>query len=186
MDEPTDALSGDADLALAIARGDRRAEEVLYERFSRRIFYLARRELRSHDLAEDARSETFLRVIAAIRDGRLRSAQSLASFVLQTTRFVAREAMRQRQRTSAMTDPEERAAEIAAEPVDIDMVDAVRDVVRALPPRDREFVRLFYYEELSTEAIANRLEVAPERVRLIKSRALQRLRRACAARRYFP
>ena len=43
-----------------------------------------------------------------------------------------------------------------------------------LKERDREFLRMYYYEELSKEEIAQSLGIKEERLRLIKSRALKR------------
>ncbi len=174
--EPTDA-----ELAQAIARGDRTAETVLFERFNRRVLFLARRQLRSADLAEEARSETFLRALVAIREGRLRASGALAGFILQTTRNVVYEILRQHRRTTGLRDDNEDPATIAAtgdEPPDPDLLDAVRDALADLAPRDRECLRLLYFDELPKEEIARRLHIDPERVRLVKSRALQRFRRA--------
>lgn len=170
--------SGDSELALAIARGERPAETLLYERFGPRVRYFARRGLRSADLAEDACSETFLRVVAAVRAGRLRSPQSLASFVLQTARHVVYEIGRRRLRDGGVLEDGEMDALPAKEPEvpDEDVLDAVRRTIAALSPRDRGFLRMFYYEELPKGEIARRLGIDDERVRLIKSRALQRFR----------
>ncbi len=43
-------------------------------------------------------------------------------------------------------------------------------------PRERDLLRLHYYEELPTQEIARRVGIAPERVRLVKSRALKHFR----------
>ena len=45
-----------------------------------------------------------------------------------------------------------------------------------LSDREREVLRLTYYEELSKEEISERLGIIPERVRLVKSRALASFR----------
>lgn len=169
---------GDGELALAIARGDRSAETLLYERFGPRVRYFARRGLRSPDLAEDACSETFLRVVAAVRGGRLRSPQSLASFVLQTARHVVYELGRRRRRDGRTSEDDDMDAVPAQEPEvpDEEVLQAVRRTITSLPPRDRSFLRMFYYEELPKAEIARQLGIDGERVRLIKSRALQRFR----------
>ena len=50
----------------------------------------------------------------------------------------------------------------------------MREVAGSLKPRDREFLRLYYYEDRPREEIASRLGINEERLRLIKSRALKR------------
>jgi RNA polymerase sigma-70 factor (ECF subfamily) len=170
--------STDAELALAIGRGDPDAESELYRRFGSRVLYLAQRELRSRDLAEDARSETFLRTLTALRDGTVRKPESLASFVLQTTRYVVFE-LRRRQRPDVPLNTEAAMVEAPlVETPDPETIDAVRAIIHDLSPRDRHCLRLLYYDDLPKEEIARRLGIDPERVRLVKSRALARFRRA--------
>lgn len=178
--EPGVPVASDGELAQAIARGDHAAETVLYERFASRVLFLARRELHSRELAEDARSETFLRTLTSLRQGRLRTPDSLASFVLQTTRYVVYEMRRQQRPGHApLADGEaDRLAAPRAAEIDPAIVDAVQDAVRELTPRDRSFLRMCYYDELPKDEIARRLGIDGERVRLVKSRALQRFRRA--------
>jgi RNA polymerase sigma factor (sigma-70 family) len=45
-----------------------------------------------------------------------------------------------------------------------------------LKPRERQFLRMYYYEELPKEEIARALGIKEERLRLIKSRALKSFR----------
>lgn len=177
------SASDDAELAQAIAGGDADAEARLFQRFGGRVLFLAQRELRSRDRAEDARSETFLRALTAIRDGRLQQPDKLASFILQTTRHVVYE-MRRRQRPE--TSILEQTERLSTPPVDLlaerEVAEAVRDTINELSPRDQACLRLCYYDELSTDEIARRLDIESERVRLVKSRALQRLRKVFASR----
>ena len=53
---------------------------------------------------------------------------------------------------------------------------AMEMVLQRLKPRDRDFLRLYYYEEMSKEEISARLGIDPDRVRLVKSRALKSFR----------
>ena len=53
---------------------------------------------------------------------------------------------------------------------------AIELVISRLKPRERAFLRLFYYDELPKEEISRRLAVPEERLRLIKSRALKSFR----------
>jgi RNA polymerase sigma-70 factor (ECF subfamily) len=161
-----------------IRRGDGSAEAALYEKFARRVYYLALSELRSREDAEDVRTETFLRVLQSIRQDRLRSPEALASFVLGTANNVIREFVRQRTRTEPLTDS---TIESAADPHDSPFLDpiaqnTIEQVARRLKPREQAFLRMYYYEELSKEEIASRLGIDEDRVRLIKSRALKSFR----------
>lgn len=169
-----------AELVEGVRAGDPRAESELYSRFGPRVWYLALRELRSRDRAEDVRSETILRVLVALREGRLRSADALPAFVLQTARNVMQEAWRASRRTVALEDSG--LSEPAADTIFEDGLQrrALAQALDGLSERDQAVLRLYYYEELSREEIAERLGLMVARVRLVRSRALQRFRAAYA------
>ena len=60
--------------------------------------------------------------------------------------------------------------------VDEDVVHAIELTIRRLKPREREFLRLHYYEDLDKEEIARRIGIDAERVRLLKHRSLKSFR----------
>jgi len=168
----------DLQLVEEIRRGDGSAEAALYEKYARRVYYVALSELRSREDAEDVRTETFLRVLQAIRQDRLRSPGALASFVLGTANNVIREYIRQRARTEPFTADTVEPAANAGNPQFPDPIAqrTIEEVARRLKPREQAFLRMYYYEELSKEEIASRLGIDEDRVRLIKSRALKSFR----------
>lgn len=167
------------DLVEKIRQGDAAAEAALYEKFSQRIYFLAVSELHSKDDAEDIRAETFLRVIQALREGKLRSADSLPSFIVGFALNIIREHVRQRYKMDSLEDYEyDVASEGSLEDVflDADTSRSIEEAVKKLKPREQEFLRLYYYEELSKEEISARLGIKEDRLRLIKSRTLQAFR----------
>lgn len=165
------------DLVSGLRACDAAAETALFDYFGPRILMLARREMGSTSAAEDVRSETLLRVLTAVRADRLRDPQALPGFVLQTARHVILETRRRDRRVVSIEEkrlPEPSVA--AVEPRDHRAVEALRQALDRLAPRDRAFLRLYYYDDLSREEIARELGIAADRVRLVKSRALQRFR----------
>lgn len=169
----------DVELVADIWAGRRPAETQLYERFAQRVFYLALRCLKRREDAEDARAETFLRVLQALRGAKLRSPEALPAFVLETVRNVIRERLRRASR-SRQIDPHDscQAAALIVDPPAFDPYAqrALEHTLREMAPRDRAFLRMYYYEDLTREEISRRLGIKEERLRLIKSRALKRFR----------
>jgi RNA polymerase sigma-70 factor, ECF subfamily len=168
----------DHEIVTSVAQGDEQAEAFLYEKYSERILFLALSERHSRADAEDIRAETFLRVLQALRAGKLRKPSSLSSFIVGIALNVMREHQRQR-----MTDPlSERENEIAGDEspdaafLDQEVAQSLTEAAAQLKPRERDFLRLYYYEELPKEEIARRLGIKEERLRLIKSRTLKRFR----------
>jgi RNA polymerase sigma-70 factor (ECF subfamily) len=162
-------------LVARIRGGDQAAVAVLHERFSARIYFIALREMRVAADAEDVRNETLFRVLEAIKGGRLASPAALPAFVVATARNVMREFGRQQRRTEPILE-RDFAAPHRDFPAEYEAQQAVESVIRKLKPRERTFLRLFYYEELSKEEISRQLGVPEERLRLIKSRALKSFR----------
>jgi RNA polymerase sigma factor (sigma-70 family) len=161
-----------------IQNGRAESETILYETFSEKVFYVALRGARSTQDADDVRAETFLRVLQAIRAKQLRSAASLPSFILGVTRNVLNE-LYARRRHGEDVSPD--GADLAAPSherffLDREVQRSVQETLESLKPRDRAVLRMCFYEELPTIEIARRAGIRPERVRLVKSRALKRFR----------
>lgn len=168
-------LSDNEQLIAGITGGDPVATSTLHDAFSDRIYFLALRDLRRREDAEDVRNETLLRVMQAIRAGRLASPDALPSYVLNTARNVIKETLRKGHRSESMED-RDFAAPDKTSPVDHTVKRAIEAVISRLKPRERDFLRLYYYDELPKEQISARLGIEEDRVRLIKSRALKSFR----------
>lgn len=157
---------------------DIRVEEII-ERldadFGARIYYLALRELRSAAAAEDARNETLVRVIAALRQGGVREMAALPGFVAGVTRNVIREQYRKKQPTEDVTE-----IEIAAEEREITVDHTERRAMeltwKRLNEREKKIIHFAFFEDLTRDEIALRMGIPAARVRLVKSRALQTFR----------
>jgi RNA polymerase sigma factor (sigma-70 family) len=169
----------DTDLVTNIQTGQAEAEAALYEKYAAKVYYLALKESRLPHDAEDVRAETFLRVLQAIRGNNLRSPASLASFILGTTRNVLHELFHRRRLAGETKEPE--AADLSTPSHEKQFLDsevqyAIEGTIVRLKPRERDLLRMHFYEELPTQEIARRAGIAPERVRLVKSRALKHFR----------
>src|SRR5688500_9068488 len=99
-------MFSDSEIAVGVAGGDAAAESALYGKYSERVFYLALSERFAREDAEDIRAETFLRVLQALREGKLRKPASLASFIVGIALNVMREDRRQRAGAEALTERE--------------------------------------------------------------------------------
>lgn len=169
----------DSELVSRIQTGEFESESALYEKYAAKVYYLALRESRSPQDAEDVRAETFLRVLQAIRRSQLRAAESLGPFILGVTRNVLRELyVRRRQQADAVPAEEAELSTPSHERLFLDQEvrAAVEKTIARLKPREQLVLRLLLYDELSPTEVARRAEIAPERVRLVKSRALKHFR----------
>lgn len=176
---PKVLLLSDTELVVNIQNGQSESEGALYEKYSAKVYYLALRESKSAHDAEDIRAETFLRVLLAIRRNQVRSPAALPGFIVGVTRNVLRELYARRSQAGTAGDQSANETAVPSHEklfLDQETQEAVKKVIENLKPRERAVLRMHYFEELPTEEIARRAAIAPERVRLVKSRALKRFR----------
>ena len=171
--------SGDTELVANIENGQTESEAALYTKYSARVYYVALRASKSPQDAEDVRAETFLRVIQTIRRKEVRSAASLPAFILGVTRNVLNE-LYARRRRAGDHEPVD-VADVGAPSheqlfLEREVQLAIQGIVQRLKPREQAVLRMHFYDELPTTEIARRAGIAPERVRLVKSRALKHFR----------
>lgn len=169
----------DTELVGSIQNGRSESEAALYQKYSAKVYYLALRESKSAADAEDVRAETFLRVLQAIRGNQLRSAESLPAFILGVMRNVLHEFYARRRQSAQAVEPN--GNELASPSHEHVFLDrevrlAVQETLERMKPRERAVLRMCFFEEQPTEEIARRVDIDPERVRLVKSRALKRFR----------
>jgi RNA polymerase sigma-70 factor (ECF subfamily) len=170
---------GDAALAGRVATGDRAAEAELYRRLAPRVRLYGLRHLRDPAAADDLAQDVILMTFDSLRAGKVREPQYLGSFVLGTCRRVVadlRRGVARRQRLLERFGSElVPAAASEAPPVDLDRV---TNCLGGLSERERSVVVLTFYAERPSEEIGAELGLSPANVRVVRHRALARLR-AC-------
>jgi len=168
----------DAELVRKIGSGiDREAEAELFRRMAPRIRLYGLRHLRDEQAAEDLTQQVLITTLTALRAGRLREPEKLASFVLGTCRMTALDVRRTAQRKERLL--QQFGAELTA-PVQpsIPLVDheKLRRCVQNLKERERTVVVLTFYDERTSADLAGFLGVSEANVRMIRHRAIHQLR----------
>lgn len=149
---------------------------VLTKRHLGLVYAVCRRELDSNEAAEDAAQAVFL--LLAQKAKTLRAGPSLAGWLFQTARFVARNARTQAARrahyegkAAAMQTPTEDSAAWA----EIELL--LNSSLAALPTRDREGVLLRFFQGMTFTEMGAVLGLSEEAARKRVGRALEKLRR---------
>lgn len=171
----------DAALARAIAAAapdvDTEAEAELYRRLAPRVRLYGLRHLRDAHAAADLMQQVLLMTLERLRAGKLRQPEKLASFVLGMCRMVVLEARRGTARRDGLLRiygdvPE---AVDVPEPPDLDEA-RLPGCLERLPERERSVVILGFYADKSADAVAHELGLTPVNARVIRHRALLKLR----------
>ena len=169
----------DAEIVQRIASADGPggdAEATLYRRFAPRIELYGLKHLGGRSAAEDLVHEVILRVLSAIRAGRLENPDSLASFVLGTCRNVTWDYRRARERERKL-ERDVLSSEAFVDPPSLSERDVTRlfGCMAGLKQREATVVRMSFLEDKPAEEIGARLGLSSGNVRLIRHRALARL-----------
>jgi RNA polymerase sigma-70 factor (ECF subfamily) len=167
----------DAELAARVRSGDRTAEAELFVRMAPRVRLYGLRHLRDSAAADDLVQDVMMTTLDSLRAGRVREEARLASFVLGTCRRVVADRRRgsaRRQRLLDRYGPGLEPAAAAAEPA-LDLARLTRCLER-LAARERAVVVLSFYAERSSADIASETGLTAANVRVVRHRALGRLR----------
>src|SRR5262245_42765473 len=174
-----EAVSDEA-LARRIAdgpRGSTDAEEAeLYRRFAPRVRLYGRRRLWNDGAADDLAQDVLLLTIERLHAGEVHQPQEIGSFILGTSRMMAhgeRRVARRREALAARFMPP--AVEAAPSSITLD-APRVAECLRGLDERHRLVVLLTFYADREAPRIAEDLGVSPGAVRVIRHRAMARLR----------
>lgn len=172
----TAPLLEDAQLVARIAAGSSADEAELVRRYEPRVRLYGRRHLGSQ-AAADLVQEVMAAVIEAVRAGRVEAPERIRQFILGTSRFIAWKMRRGELRRRA--DADSAAVEPPAHetPPAIDGQHLER-CLGTLSPRERRVLYLSFSEDRTAPEIAAALELSESNVRVIRHRALGRLR-AC-------
>lgn len=169
----------DAELVRQIGAGDRQAEAELFHRMAPRIRLYGLRHLRDEPAADDLTQQVLVITLEALRAGQLREPEKLASFVLGTSRLTVLNLRRGAQRKERLL--EQFGADMLA-PVQPSLThldsEKLTRCLQELNERERTVVVMTFYDEQTGADVAGFLGVSEANVRVIRHRAIHRLR-AC-------
>jgi RNA polymerase sigma-70 factor, ECF subfamily len=173
----------DAELALAIAaaapRVDTEAEAELYRRLAPRVRLYGLRHLRNAHAAQDLMQQVLLMTLERLRAGKLRQPEKLVSFVLGTCRMVVLEARRGAARREGLLHVYGDVPEAVDLPEQAELdQERLANCLAGLPERERSVLIMGFFADQPADAVARELGMTPVNARVVRHRALLKLR-AC-------
>ena len=176
---PSLQRASDGELALRLAAGDREAEAELFRRLAPRVRLYGLRHLRDPAAADDLVQDVILTMSDALREGRVRDAESLGSFVLGTCRKVVANLRRgERRRRELLERHGRELAPEFSEPEPLLDLERLARCLSGLAERERTVVVSSFYADRSADEIGTELGLTAGNVRVVRHRALASLR-AC-------
>ncbi len=179
--ETDDSAVDDAALARRIAAArpdtDAAAEDEFCRRLAPRIRLYGLRHLRDSHAAADLAQQVLMTTLEALRSGKLREPEQVVSFVFGTCRMVVLDLKRTHARREEL---------LATYADDVPVADAqsaprldharLARCLQGLAERERSVLVLTFYDDRAAKDVAAELALTEANVRVIRHRALQRLR----------
>lgn len=159
---------------------DAEAEAELYRRFAPRVRLYGRKHLRDAHLAEDLMQQVMVVMLESLRAGRVREPERIASFVLSTCRMVVMDVKRtgaRRQELLERYGEDLLPREVTESALALDRERLLACLAR-LAERERMVILASFFESKGADEVAAMTNLASGNVRVIRHRAIERLR-AC-------
>ncbi len=159
-----------------LCSGDFRTESHFVAYFSELIQLKLRSRVKSPQAIEDLKQETFARVFAALRVGKVRQPERLGAYVNSVCNNVLLEHYRSGSREDPIEDEE--GTDFPDTSVDIlglvahkQMAEKVCQILEELPERDRRVLREIFLEERDKDAVCRDFGVDRDYLRVLLHRA---------------
>lgn len=167
----------------ALNHSDQETENHLISYFSRPVQLKLQARLRSPELVQDARQETFLRILTYFRSGKtLDNPASLPGFVHTVCHNVALELLRGYTRHDQLAEntpePADRAPNPENQMVTAERKQIVQSLLKELGVKDRELLRRVLLEEEDKDAVCREYRVDRGYLRVLLHRARVRFKTA--------
>jgi RNA polymerase sigma-70 factor (ECF subfamily) len=169
----------DADYVRRLIAADPQTEQHFAAYFGELLTIKLRSRLRTASAVQDAKQETFARVLRALKNGVLKTPETLGAFVNSVCNNVLLETYRAQSRASALDEdydtPDTRADHEAVVLLDEDRA-RVRDVLATLPERERQLLTWLFFEERDKDAICRDMRIDRNYLRVLVHRAKKQFR----------
>jgi RNA polymerase sigma-70 factor (ECF subfamily) len=163
-----------------LVAGDRDTEQHFASYFGDLLTIKLRSRLRSAAQAEDARQETFKRVLLTLKKGGLQRAEHLGAFVNGVCNNVLLETYRSGSRTEPIAEgadiADERAATAEGGLMAAQDRERVQRALAGLPQKEKDLLRWLFFEERDKDDVCRELNVDRNYLRVLLHRAKARFR----------
>jgi RNA polymerase sigma-70 factor (ECF subfamily) len=169
----------DGDYVRRLVEEDPETERHFAAYFGDLLSLKLRSRLRSPELIEDVRQETFVRVLTALKKkGSLATPESLGAFVIAVCNNVLLETYRSTARTTALDD-EAHETPAGGRGIEWHVLQCeerakVHEAIAALPAKDKDLIRWLFFEDRDKDDVCRELHVDREYLRVLLHRAKRR------------
>jgi RNA polymerase sigma-70 factor (family 1) len=172
-------IADDAELLLLLSKGSKPAFDVLYNKYWKQVYNTAYKRLNDLERAQDIAQDVFVQLW--IR-GSKSPIDNLPAYLLVAARNGVFKKMEKEAKYASLPDGAEEiespAGRADANMLHDEFLKAFTDLVNTLPPQQQMIFNLRFNEGLSSQQIADQLNISPKTVRNQMGRALNTLRKS--------
>lgn len=167
----------DSQLVFQFKAGSEAAYKALFHRFNKRLLYVAEGIVYDHTLAEDIVQEAFWKLWD--RRAYFNDAQSIKAFLYLSVKNACRNHYKHEKVVEKYRARQGELIEddlILSKIIEAEVMESLYHAIEKLPTGCREVVHLRYFEGMSTQQVAEQLNISVNTVKTQKMRALRSLR----------
>lgn len=169
----------DAELLLLLSEGSKPAFDVLYQKYWKQVYNTAFKRLNDPERAQDIAQDVFVQLW--IR-GSKSPINNLPAYLLVAARNGVFKQMEKEAKYASLPDNageiESATGRADANMLHDEFLKSFTDLVSTLPPQQQIIFNLRFHEGLSSQQIAEQLQISPKTVRNQLGRALATLRKS--------
>jgi RNA polymerase sigma-70 factor (family 1) len=169
------------DWLTAFNEGNSAAFQVIFENYNKILFTCAVQLVKDKEQAEDIVSESFTKLWQ--RHAAFHTEEHIKAFLFVATRNASLNYLRHIQRKTAsqselsylQKDKDDK--DIITDMIEGELLKRIYPMIETLPTKCRTIFKLIYFEDASTDEVAEKLNITPRNVLNQKSRAIQLLKK---------
>jgi RNA polymerase sigma-70 factor (ECF subfamily) len=172
-------IADDAELLTLLSEGNKPAFDALYNKYWKQVYNAAYKRLNDTERAQDIAQDVFVQLWVR---GSRSPIENLPAYLLVAARNGAFKYMEKESRYAALPDTaqeiESPLGRADANVLHDEFLKAFNELIDTLPPQQRIIFNLRFNEGLSSQQIADQLQISPKTVRNQMGKALATLRKS--------
>lgn len=155
----------DEQLVSMYTKGDNGAFDILLDRYESKVFTYISYFVRNKEVAEDLFQDTFMRIIANIRNGKYSEQQKFGSWLMRVSHNIMIDYFRHQKNEKNISNDETEVdlfndikladeENIEHQLIKQQNIKGLQDILKLLPENQQEIIQLRYYQEMSFKEIA--------------------------------
>ncbi|HJT72391.1 MAG TPA: RNA polymerase sigma-70 factor [Chitinophaga sp.] len=171
-----------------IAGGDHHSFEIIFHQYKHRIYNIAYKLTTSQEVSEDIVQDIFMQIW--LKRSHLAEVQHFKAYLFTVARNYITRYLKQTSRLNITTDTDNTGLQQAVHSVipadqiltDKEYTQLLQQAILRLPPQQAEVYRLSKQEGLKREAVALKMGISPETVKVHLALAMRSIRSFCLSR----